>query len=75
MRNGRCNTYQSFLLQYNNKWYYIYEGNYNEAYNGLISNDYGKWYIRNGIVDFSYNGTYQDSKGVKYIIKNGKAVE
>lgn len=40
-------------------------------FNGIASNENGRWYIRNGKVDFSYNG-YVTQNGVRYHVVNGK---
>ena len=42
---------------YNGAWTYIKSnGKPDYSYNGIASNEYGVWYIRNGLVDFSVNG-------------------
>ena len=39
-------------------------------YNGLASNENGTWLISNGLVDFSFNGSYSFN-GKSYLIENG----
>lgn len=43
-----------------------------DSFTGIASNDLGDWYIVNGLVDFSYNGTvtYENET---YNVANGKA--
>jgi len=41
---------------------------------GIASNKYGKWYIKNGKVDFSKNGKVIFNNRT-YIIKTGKVQE
>ena len=41
------------------------------SYNGIASNDMGTWYIRNGLVDFSYTGDL-DVNGAVYHVEKGK---
>lgn len=42
-------------------------------YNGLAENEYGTWVIRDGIVDFTFNGPYS-YENVVYSISNGKVI-
>jgi len=42
----------------------------NFDFNGIAENANGKWYIRNGKVDFTYSGSFW-WKNKKYVIKNG----
>lgn len=45
-----------------------------DNFTGVATNNYGKWYIRNGLVDFGKNGTV-NYKGKKYQVNEGKATE
>ena len=44
-------------------------------YTGIISNSYGTWYVENGEVAFSKNGTFSDYQGVKWVYTDGKALK
>lgn len=55
--------------------WYAYAGDEKAlSYTGLAKNEYGLWYVVNGKVDFTKNGTeYADGK--EYVISGGKAQE
>ena len=38
------------------------------AYTGVANNEYGWWYIKNGMLDFSYNGLADNEYGSWKII-------
>lgn len=43
------------------------------SYNGVVSNQYGTWYVKDGQVDFGYSGSYYCEKdGRTYWIVNGE---
>lgn len=44
-------------------------------YTGIISNSYGTWYVENGEVAFSKNGSFSDYQGVKWVYTDGKALK
>ena len=43
------------------------------TYTGLAQNEYGWWYIRSGMLDFSYTG-YVGWYGVNYRVQNGQVI-
>ncbi len=53
-------------------WYVGKDGKVDFSKNTLMRNNVGLWYVHNGLVDFSYNGSYVYN-GKTYTIKNGKA--
>lgn len=75
VREGRTNWYQYGLVNCNGQWLYLEHGCVDYEKIGIVSNENGKWIVRDGKVDFSYNGIYEDYKYVKYNIKNGKVIE
>ncbi len=54
------------------KWALVNNGSVVTDFTGVASNDLGTWYIANGYVDFSYNGSYSFN-GTDYNFVNGKA--
>ena len=59
------------VLKVNDVWYYIADGAVQYDYTGLASNSSGTWYVEEGIVTLSYNGTVTID-GVTYTIINSK---
>lgn len=52
-------TGEGMILPNENGWWYVDTwGNVDFSYTGVGYNDNGYWYVRNGQVDFSYNGFY-----------------
>jgi len=51
------------------QWVYKVNGVVDNTFTGVASNENGTWYIKDGVVDFSYNGTFGE-----YTIENGKVV-
>ncbi len=45
----------------------------NFGFTGLAQNEYGWWYIRSGMLDFSYTG-YVGWYGVNYRVQNGQVI-
>lgn len=45
-----------------------------DNFTGIASNDYGKWYIEKGLVDFNKNGTV-NIDGKDYVVQNGKVFD
>jgi GH25 family lysozyme M1 (1,4-beta-N-acetylmuramidase) len=55
-------------------WYYVEHSVQNTAYTGLIQHTDKKWYyVTDGFVDWSFNGTCQDSEGNFHTVINGIA--
>ena len=48
-------------------WHYIENGKVLPNYEGLIANNYGAWYVKDGTVQFGFTGTYQG-----YSVQTGK---
>ncbi len=63
-------------IGYKNDWYYVLNSKVQYGFTGVADygNASGQWYVTNGKVDRSYNGTYTKGK-VTYTIKNGKVVK
>lgn len=53
-------------------WYLINNGTVATSVSGVFPNQYGWWYIKDGMVDFSVNGVRQAGDGDYYIFENGK---
>lgn len=53
------------------QWYFIRDGVFDEQYNGIAANEKGNWYIKNGRVDFTYNGPFQVNNTI-YSVTGGK---
>lgn len=53
------------------KWALMNNGDVITDFTGIASNDNGTWYIENGYVNFSYNGSFSFN-GTSYNIVNGK---
>lgn len=55
------------------KWYAVKAGNV-EVINGLASNAYGKWYVKDGVVDFTKTGIIEDAAGTGdfYYVEKGQ---
>ncbi len=60
----RINT----VVKFNGSWVYINQGELDPYYTGSGKNENGTWYIKDGKVDFNYNGTYGPNtvKGGKF---------
>ena len=43
------------------------------CFTGLAQNEYGWWYIRSGMLDFSYTG-YVNWYGTAYRVQNGQVI-
>ena len=48
-------------------WHYIQNGKVRTDYEGIIANNYGAWYVKDGVVQFEFTGTY-----LGYTIETGK---
>ena len=62
----------------NNKWHYYENGASSvrtDAVYGNINGEQGKWYLKNGAVDFSYNSLIKKEKNLWWYIKNGRVSE
>lgn len=59
------------MLVYNGKWIYVMNGKFNIAYTGIAKNEYGKWYMQNGVLDRTFSGKVVIGE-VTYNIVNGK---
>ena len=46
-------------------------GKFNIAYTGIAKNEYGKWYMQNGVLDRTFSGKVVIGE-VTYNIVNGK---
>lgn len=57
----------------NGNWALINNGATVNTFTGIASNDYGTWYIENGLVNFNFSGKVVFN-GVTYDIENGKVV-
>ena len=53
--------------------YRIENGALNFGFTGLAQNEYGWWYIRSGMLDFSYTG-YVNWYGTAYRVQNGQVI-
>lgn len=56
----------------NGEWALVKDGAIREDFTGIAKNEYGKWYIKNGMVDFEKNGKVK-YKDKTYIVTDGKA--
>ena len=50
------NTVTGLVQDTDGRWVYKVNDKIDTTYTGLASNEYGWWYILNGVLDFSYNG-------------------
>ncbi len=55
-------------------YYYYLSGVWQSDYTGLIANNFGNWYIVNGMAQLSYDGLVELG-GTKYLIKSGRVNE
>jgi hypothetical protein len=44
------------LVQYGDKWIYAVSGIQDTSFTGFAENEYGRWYVRGGEVDFGFTG-------------------
>lgn len=73
VEGGKVRYGKELLRQNCVGWWYIgKDGKVDFSKNTLMRNNVGLWYVHNGLVDFSYNGSYVYN-GKTYTIKNGKA--
>ena len=71
-------TGENKLVRIDDAWYYCNgSGAVITDYTGLvITAGAGTWYVKNGKVDFTYNGMYEDTDGTKlYYIRGGMVDE
>lgn len=61
----------TLVTKENGVWGVYKEGTLDQSYNGLAKNEYGTWYVKDGLVDFSFSGTY-DFAGYTYVVNGGK---
>ena len=54
-------------------WSAVKNGVVVSEFTGILSNEYGTWYIKNGKVDFSFTGDV-DYNGNKYKVEKGKVI-
>lgn len=57
----------------NGNWALMSNGATQTGFTGIASNDFGNWYIENGVVNFNFSGKVVFN-GVTYDIENGKVV-
>ena len=57
----------------NGNWALMNNGATVNTFTGIASNDFGNWYIENGVVNFNFSGKVVFN-GVTYDIENGKVV-
>ncbi|SEF44104.1 D-alanyl-D-alanine carboxypeptidase [Eubacterium ruminantium] len=60
---------KTLIAEYNGEYYYVNEGYVYQSYNGLGVTPDGKYVIKDGKVDISFNGMYGSNK-----VKKGKLV-
>ena len=53
-------------------WYLTQNGEVRKDYTGVQINEYGRWYVKDGQIDFGYNNGVANSDGSTYLIKEGK---
>ena len=56
----------------NNKWRMVINGEVDYNYTGIGENENGKWYVKDGTIDFKYNSQCTDKDGIVYNIVNNK---
>ncbi len=61
------------VVQIGNEWRIVRYGTVDYSYTGLGENEYGIWYVKNGIVDFKTRDTYVEANK-SYIIEGSKVV-
>ena len=59
------------LTKVNDTWAYRVNGKIQTSYTGLGESEYGVYYVKNGVVDFSANGIV-NVNGTKYYVKKNK---
>lgn len=64
----------TLVTKENGTWGVFNDGKLDESYNGLATNEYGTWYIKDGAVDFSYSGQV-DFAGQTFTVEGGKVVK
>ena len=70
VKNGIVDTsYTGLAANSNNKWYYVENGCVNFSFTGTADNENGTWYIKNGELDTSFSGSFNNIE-----FENGKAV-
>lgn len=57
----------------NGNWALMNNGATVNTFTGIASNDFGNWYVENGVVNFNFTGKVVFN-GVTYDIENGKVV-
>lgn len=57
----------------NGKWYTYTNGVFDSSCNGIYSNAFGKWYVKNGAVDYTKYAVREKIDGTTYRIVAGKA--
>ena len=73
-KNTTANRVQKDIIEINNGWYFVVNGNIDYSFTGIASNRYGRWYVKNGKVGFDYTGTYIDTTG-KYVIEESRIID
>ena len=59
---------------YDGKWVYVNKGKYDTSYTGIAKNSAGWWYMKNGVLDRTYNGKVVYA-GKTYTVTNGKVAK
>ena len=63
--------YSGVAQQSDGTWVYSENGNVNNQYTGMASNESGWWYFQNGAIDWNYTGMAENGSGWWYY-RNGK---
>ena len=70
IEKSRAITEVTRLKYINDTWYMVINGKINYKYTGLCENDYGMWYMQDGELPYTYNGTIYDGDNAYLIEKN-----
>ena len=73
IEKGTVNFNYRDIVYESSQWRYYYNGLFQSSYTGVTNcgNASGWWYVKNGVVDFSFNGVAANSNGSWYVT-NGK---
>lgn len=73
VRHGQV-VFGDDVVKKNRSWWRVERGRVNFSYDGIAENQYGKWYVSNGEVDFSGSGTALFG-GSAYQVEKGRVME
>lgn len=72
VRDGKMQDATGVYPVGDGRWVYINKGILQTDYSGVQENSFGRWYISDGFVNFTFSGDVS-SDGNKYSVYNGKA--